>query len=147
VKSLIVVLMLLTVIVVGIVPAHAGSAKSQRPQVDVAQLQAQVNTLKRQVLALQKTVKKVQQVAKDAANEADVNYTGDACLLALTTDAFRVTWALADQLSQQTAQRTLFGPQVAVDDKQACASLQPAVPRLATPSFAQFNLLEKWVIG
>jgi len=104
--------------------------------------QDRIAVLQRQVKALQKQVKALRQ-------EVDANYEGDGCLAAGTADAFQGTWGVIDQIAQAVQTKTYFGAQTPVNDFNACAGLQPAVPRshAVPPQVGFFSALIDWLHG
>jgi hypothetical protein len=97
-----------------------------------AQLARQIKVLQKQVKTLQKQVKTARLVAT-----AGLVYSG--CSTAVTADALQGTWAVIDQV----AGRTIFGPQVPVDDSQLCSvglEIQRA-PNQVPPNVMVFNSL------
>ncbi len=130
---------------------HATAAAAQGRGPATVRLVADLAT---QVRALQKQVKTLQTRVKTLSNEISVNYEGDGCLAALTTDALQATWLVLDQVSAATTSaKTYFGPQTPIDDKGACADLaSPEVPRVrpaagVAPTIGPFNALIAWLHG
>jgi hypothetical protein len=97
----------------------------------------------RKIAALQKQVKVLQKQVVFLRNEISANYAADACGLALTADTFQVTWSEVDSHSTSP----YFGAQTQVNDKGACASLEPAIPRslAAPPKTTIFQPLINWI--
>jgi hypothetical protein len=118
--------------------ANASTAGDPR----IAVLQTQVKTLQTQVKLLTKAL-----AALDG--QLTVNFAGDTCLAAQTTDMFEGTWSVVDQLAQATQQKTYFGPQTQLNDYGNCAQLKdPLVPRGAVatpPSINTFQPLIQWL--
>jgi hypothetical protein len=107
-------------------------------------------TLK-QFAALQKQVKLLNTKVKSMDYELVGNYEGDACIVALTSDEFQNTWGQIDKLAGTLSQPAIFGPQTAINDKQACEGLfDPKVPRAivspgTVPNIAPFNSMITWI--
>jgi hypothetical protein len=104
----------------------------------------QFTALKKQVTVLNKKVKSLNY-------EVQGNYEGDACIVALASDAFQNTWGQIDHLATTLTQPAIFGPQTAINDKQACEGLfDPKVPRSGVspstvPTIAPFNGMISWI--
>lgn len=134
--------------------AHVASPSRKANPPGVAQLTKEVRALRGQVRVLQTRVSKLNKrvVTLNAHllrtfREAEVNFTSDGCILGATADLFIATWTSVDAFAQQTAGRTVFGPQTPFDDKNACSRLQPLVRRQTAtpPSFATYNDLVTWL--
>jgi hypothetical protein len=104
----------------------------------------QFAALKQQVTVLNKKVKSLNY-------EIQGNYEGDACIVALASDAFQNTWGQIDHLAVNLTQPAIFGAQTAINDKQACEGLfDPKVPRSGVspttiPTVAPFNGMITWI--
>ena len=101
--------------------------------------------LQRQVRALQKQVKTLNRRVKTLETYSGTPFLGSTCQAALTADLFQGTWAAIEQV----AGRSIFGPQVQVNDYGNCAFMrQPSVPRPPIqnpPSISIFNPLIQWL--
>ena len=140
------VIMALAVLMAAVL-AQTGSATGRSSQSDVGRLKAQVTSLQAQVKTLRAQVKTLQQGVKNLGYGIEANFVGDACLAALTADAFAGTWQLTDQLAQKTGNATLFGSQSRINDKGACAALRPdPVMRQDTANLPVFQALISWLL-
>jgi type II secretory pathway component PulM len=101
--------------------------------------------LQRQVRALQKQVKTLNRRVKTLEAYSGAPFLGSTCQAALTADLFQGTWAVIEQV----AGRSIFGPQVQVNDYGNCAFMrEPSVPRppvQVPPSISIFNPLMQWL--
>jgi hypothetical protein len=94
--------------------------------------------LARQIKVLQKQVKTLQKQVKTARLIASVSLVYSGCSTAVTADALQGTWTVVDQV----AGRTIFGPQVPVDDFQLCSTLEiQRSPTQVPPNSTVFNSL------
>jgi hypothetical protein len=104
-----------------------------------------ITALQRQVRALQKQVGTLNRRVKTLESYSGAPFLGSTCQAALTADLFQGTWAVIDQV----AGRSIFGPQVQVNDYGNCAYLrEPSVPRppiQVPPSISIFNPLIQWL--
>jgi hypothetical protein len=99
------------------------------------------------VKVLKSQVKTLRQGENNLAYAVEANFYGDACLAALTTDAFVGSWRLTDQLAQQTGNSMLFGAQTRINDKGACEALRPnPVVRQDKPDLPVFQALIAWLL-
>lgn len=96
-----------------------------------------VKSLARQIAALQKDVKTLKkQVAQARAIAASALIYG-ACSTAVTADTFQSTWTFLD-----TKHASGFGPQTPVNDYQTCQPLQiTRAPSQQPPNAGVFNSL------
>ena len=132
-------------------PALGGSSSEQvQMRQQVTAMRHQVADLAAQVKTLQKQVKTLQKQVKFATDETAANYAGDACLTALTTDAFQATWLIIDQIATTAQAKTYFNAQTPIDDKQACKDISIArvlpTPGLV-PTIQPFNPFVTWLYG
>jgi hypothetical protein len=94
--------------------------------------------LARQIKVLQKQVKTLQKQVKTARLIASVSLVYSGCSTAVTADALQGTWNIIDQV----AGRTIFGPQVPLDDFQLCSTLEiQRAPTQVPPNSTVFNSL------
>lgn len=123
-------------------PTASGQSK------ELAAVKKQVNVLARQVKTLQTQVRTLQRQNTSLSRGLDANFFGDACLAAITADAFQGTWTVTDQLATAAVSRTYFTPAAAVSDEGACADLIPPIVRQTTvpPTTATFQGLINWLI-
>lgn len=125
------VLLACVCVAVAVYATSAWSSAGGTPiQKQIAALQAQVKTLKKQV------------AAANAVAEGGIVLT--LCSTAVTADAFQSTWATLDQYASSTSGRTLVGPQTTVTGtiggQDACAPFKVTRTRGATPpSLAPFQ--------
>jgi hypothetical protein len=104
-----------------------------------------IAALQRQIRALQKQVKSLNTRVRSLETYRSSPFLGSTCQAALTADLFQGTWAVIEQV----AGRSIFGPQVQVNDYGNCAFMRsPSVPRppvQVPPSVSIFNPLIQWL--
>jgi hypothetical protein len=117
-------------VLAALVPAASSAATPTDRK--IAALQRQVTSLQKQVTALKKQT-------KFNTNEIGANYTGDACLTALTSDLFLGTWATLTESAS-------FGTQAQIADQGACAGIRVARPGVQRPPLVSvFDPLINWI--
>lgn len=115
---------------VTLVPAMSSAASPTDRK--VAALQRQVRSLQKQVTALKKQT-------RFNTSEIGANYTGDACLTALTADLFLGTWATVTESGS-------FGTQPQISDQGACSAIRVARPGVQRPPLVSvFDALINWI--
>jgi hypothetical protein len=93
--------------------------------------------LQRQVVTLQKDVKKLKTQVTELNEILNVLAAITFCSTAITADALQGTWATIDTVEG----RTVIGPQQAVNDAGACQALQVARTTASPPSLTAFHSL------
>ena len=128
-KRLALIALLVTALLVSAAPAPAATPTNR-------QLSRQIKLLQRQVKALQAQVRTAQSIAVGA-----IVYS--VCGLAVTADAFQGTWATIDDVSNRTtAPRTMYGPQLPVNDYTACSAFRiTRAPTQVPPNTSVFNAM------
>ncbi len=120
----------------------ATAAPAKPTEQEVAAVANQLASLQRQVRTLQRQVRTLRTRVTRAENVAFTAFGFGVCLGALTTDALRGTWAVIDQISQQTlAGRTYFGSQPIIDDAGVCAEARIQRSQAVPPTMAPFQAL------
>jgi outer membrane murein-binding lipoprotein Lpp len=132
--------------------AAAGTTKQQRSDTAavIKDLGAQVKALQSSVKKLQSQVKTLQKNQKGDETAINLAFISEACLTALTADAFQGTWAYVDQLMTAQGKPVVFGPQSVVNDYGACQLLQSAaiVHTIGQPpTVTSFAALITWIHG
>jgi hypothetical protein len=134
------VLAIVAAVLFVLLAAGFGKSTSSSPSKQLLALQAQIKTLKSQVKVL---------TVRTDATEADAlaNYQGDACSVAVTSDALQGTWAAVDDLAKKMGQPTYFGPQAPVSDLNSClvgiARSAPGTPTTVEP----LKSVITWAVG
>jgi hypothetical protein len=118
--------------------AVGSGASSSRGAAD---LQAQVNALKKQVAALQKDVKALKKADTEIETEALGGIVYGACTASLAADAIQGTWNVVDQIATALQARTYFGAQPPFDDKKTCGVFQVARSTAIPPTVVQLQAL------
>ena len=124
---------------------HASAA--QQNAAKAAELQAQIADLAGQVRVLTAQVKTLKsQVAKQHDYNLAI-YDSEACITALTADAFQGTWMLIDKLAP--AGTTYFGTMSPLDDKGGCKGFKGVTRALLTapPGLQGFAPMIAWFEG
>jgi hypothetical protein len=106
-----------------------------------------IATLQKDVKALKKTVAKQNKTIRTLTTALLANFIGDACGMAVLSDAIQGTWATVDQASPSP----LFGAQQTVSDRNACSALRnPTVTRQGIrtpPTTAAISTMITWFVG
>jgi hypothetical protein len=128
-KRLALIVLVVTGLLASAAPAPAATPTNK-------QLARQIKTLQKQVKALQTQVRTAQSIAAAAV-------TYSVCGVAVTADAFQGTWATIDDVSNRaSAPRTIYGPQVAVNDFTACGAFRVTrAPAQVPPNVSVFSAL------
>jgi hypothetical protein len=104
---------------------------------------AVAKTPAQRIATLEKQVKTLQKQVKTLTGEVQANYQGDACLTAVTVDAFQATWSLINVV----AGRTVFPAQSSIDDRGGCRYAEATrVAGQTPPPLTGFVALVRWLI-
>jgi outer membrane murein-binding lipoprotein Lpp len=118
----------------------AGAASAATPTQKIASLQKDVKTLKKTVARQNKSIRLLE-------NALVANFYGDACGLAVATDAVQSTWVAVDQAMGSS----VFGPQQTVSDQNSCSALRnPSVVRQGIrtpPTTSVISTMISWFKG
>jgi hypothetical protein len=118
----------------------ASAAGAATPNQKIAKLQKDVKTLKTTVAKQTKTINTL-------TNALLANFYGDACGMAVMSDAVQSTWAVLNtQLGSP-----VFGAQQTISDQNSCSALRnPSVTRQGIrtqPTASTISTMITWFVG
>jgi hypothetical protein len=129
------------VVAVSAAAAYGAVGSGTRSARSAADLQTQVNLLKKQVAALQKDVKTIKASDTKIESEALGGIVYGACAATLAADAIQGTWNVVDQIATALQAKTYFGAQPVFDDKKTCGAFQVVRNTAVPPTVVQLQAL------